>query len=234
MARALTPSSKFSVLHRSKNMFSESLIVGLIVLLLCGAACFYMYIRMLLLEKKFVVMESILVDLRVAMDSLMTEHVSHSPTPIAMTPGIPFPTPGSEDVSEAIPEETFYSSVLEQAHEAAEGQQEGQSADAVLESFQKEEITPPPVSEAPVKQDLDSMTRSELAALAESKGVRVKRSMNRAEILSTLRRTGTTQNEPLQAGAGNVSGSTGDSQQSGSSFDGVLPMDAELAEKLDE
>jgi len=211
-------------------MFSESLIVGLIVLLLCGAACFYMYIRMLLLEKKFVVMESILVDLRVAMDSLMTEHVSHSPTPIAMTPGIPFPTPDSKDVSEAIPEETFYSSVLEQAHEAAEGQ----SADAVLEAFQKEEITPPPVSEAPVKQDLDSMTRSELAALAESKGVRVKRSMNRAEILSTLRRTGTTQNEPLQAGAGNVSGSTGDSQQVGSSFDGVLPMDAELAEKLDE
>jgi len=211
-------------------MFSESLIVGLIVLLLCGAACFYMYIRMLLLEKKFIVMESILVDLRVAMDSLMTEHVSHSPTPIAMTPGIPFPTPDSKDVSEAIPEETFYSSVLEQAHEAAEGQ----SADAVLEAFQKEEITPPPVSEAPVKQDLDSMTRSELAALAESKGVRVKRSMNRAEILSTLRRTGTTQNEPLQAGAGNVSGSTGDSQQVGSSFDGVLPMDAELAEKLDE
>ena len=85
-----------------------------------------------------------------------------------------------------------------------------------------------------MKQDLDSMTRSELAALAESKGVRVKRSMNRAEILSTLRRTGTTQNEPLQAGAGNVSGSTGDSQQIGSSFDGVLPMDTELAEKLDE
>jgi hypothetical protein len=187
---------------------------------------------MTFLEKKFVIMESILVDLRVAMDSLMTEQMSQMAAPIAMTPGVPLPTPVPESSPEmeTVPEETFYSSVLEQAHEAAEGQ----SADAVLEAFQKEEITPPPVSEAPVKQDLDSMTRSELAALAESKGVRVKRSMNRAEILSTLRRTGTTQNEPLQAGAGNVSGSTGDSQQVGSSFDGVLPMDAELAEKLDE
>ena len=56
-------------------MFSESLIIGLIVLLLCGAACFYMYVRITFLEKKFVVMESILVDVRVAMDSLMMEQL---------------------------------------------------------------------------------------------------------------------------------------------------------------
>jgi hypothetical protein len=215
-------------------MFSESLIVGLIVLLLCGAACFYMYVRMTFLEKKFVVMESILVDVRVAMDSLMMEHMSQPPAPIAMTPGVAIPPPvaASSIEAEAIPEETFYSSVLEQAHEK-EGAQEGESADAVLQSFEMA-ASIPPVPDAPVKQNLDSMTRAELAALAESKGIRVKRSMNRGEVLSLLRRVDPTQNEGLQTGTENVSGSAGGSQQLGSSLDGVTPMDMEQGEQLDQ
>jgi hypothetical protein len=212
-------------------MFSESLIIGLIVLLLCGAACFYMYVRMTFLEKKFVVMESILVDVRVAMDSLMMEHMSQPPAPIATTPGVAMPPPVamSSPDAQAIPEENFYSSVLEQAHEATESQ-EGQSADAVLESF---ESTAQPTAESPVKQNLDSMTRAELATLAESKGIRVKRSMNRGEVLSLLRRVDSAQNEGLSTGAENVSGSTGGAQQIGSSLDGVTPMAMEQGEQLD-
>jgi len=218
-------------------MFSESLIVGLIVLLLCGAACFYMYVRMTFLEKKFLVMESILVDVRVAMDSLMMEHMSQPPAPIAITPGIHLPPPVNEESSEmnAIPEETFYSSVLEQAHEAAEVQ-EGQTADAVLESFEAMPAAAAAAAAAantPVKQSLDSMTRAELVTLAESKGIRVKRSMNRGEVLSLLRRMDPTQNESLATGAENVSGSAGGSQQLGSSLDGVSPMDMEQGEQLD-
>lgn len=214
-------------------MFSDSLIVGLIVLLLCATAFFYMYVRMTFLEKKFVVMESILVDLRVAMDSLMMEHMSHPPAPIATTPGVQFASPvEAASESEAIPEETFYSSVLEQAHEK-DGAQEGQTADAVLESFDAQ--GPTPVAEQPpVKANLDGMTRAELAALAESKGIRVKRSMNRGEVLSLLRRVDPTQNESLATGAENVSGSTEGSQQLGSSLDGGQPLDMDQGEQLDQ
>ena len=212
-------------------MFSESLIVGLIVLLLCGAACFYMYVRMTFLEKKFVVMESILVDVRVAMDSLMMEHMGHPPAPIARTPGIPMPPPVPP--TDAIPEEKFYSSVLEQAHEAA-SEQEGESADAVLESFgSAAAAAAPPAAEVPAKENLDSMTRAELATLAESKGIRVKRSMNRGEVLALLRRVDPAQNEGLATGAENVSGSAG-VQQLGSSLDGITPMDMEQGEQLDQ
>ena len=209
-------------------MSGDSLIVGLIVLLLCGAACFYMYVRMTFLEKKFVVMESILVDVRVAMDSLMMEHMGQQPAaPIAMTPGVPLPppVPANAPETEAVPEESFYSSVLEEAHEAA---QEGESADAVLKSFEAEQK----VEAAEPAKDLDSMTRAQLAALAESKGLHVKRSMNRGEVLGLLRRTNPTQNEGLATGAENVSGSTG--QQLGSSLDGVTPMDMEQTEQLDQ
>ena len=210
-------------------MFSESLIIGLIVLLLCGAACFYMYVRMTFLEKKFVVMESILVDLRVAMDSLMMEHMTQPAAPIAVTPGVelPPPVPVNSSEGEAIPEENFYRSVLEQAQEKEEAQ-EGQTVDAVLESF---EATASPVEPPPAK-DLDSMTRAELVTLAESKGLRVKRSMNRGEVLTLLRRVDPTQNEGLATGAENVSGSTG--QQSGSSVDGITPMDMDQGEQLDQ
>ena len=207
-------------------MFSESLLMGLMVLLLCSAALFYMYVRMTFLEKKFLVMESILVDLRVAMDSLMMEHM-HPAAPIATTPGVLSPVPVPSD-SEAVPEETFYSSVLEQAHENDASQ--GVSADSVLESF---ETAVPEAPAAPAKS-LDSMTRQELATLAESKGIRVKRSMNRGEVLSLLRSMDSTQNEGLQAGAENVSGSTGGSQQLGSSLDGSMPLDMEQGEKLDQ
>ena len=85
-----------------------------------------------------------------------------------------------------------------------------------------------------MKQNLDSMTRAELAALAESKGIRVKRSMNRGEVLSLLRRVDPTQNEGLQTGTENVSGSAGGSQQLGSSLDGLTPMDMEQGEQLDQ
>jgi len=218
-------------------MFSESLIVGLMVLLLCGAGLFYMYVRTTFLEKKFLVMESILVDVRVAMDSLMMEHTHQPAAPIAMTPGVNLAPPVGMDSSEAeaIPEENFYSSVLEQAHSKTEDDT-GPTVDAVLQSFENADAVPvPPMMEAPTgKANLDSMTRAELVSLAESKGIRVKRSMNRGEVLNLLRRMDSTQNESIPTGAENVSGSAGSSEQIGSSLDGSLPVDMEQVGGLDQ
>ena len=229
-------------------MFSESLLIGLVTLLLCGAALFYMYIRMTFLEKKFLVMESILVDVRVAMDSLMMDHMHHPAAPIAMTPGVNLPPAHSnESDSDAIPEEKFYSSILEQAHDN-DVEQESPSVESVLESF--DSTSAPPVSDrsiesvpatanavaaATTKQNLDSMTRSELVSLAETRGIRVKRSMNRGEVLSLLRSMDSTQNGPLSTaiGAENVSGSMGGAQQNGASVDGTMSMDMEQGEALD-
>jgi hypothetical protein len=221
-------------------MFSESLLMALMVLLLCGAGLFYMYVRMTFLEKKFLVMESILVDLRVAMDSLMMEHMHHPAAPIAMTPGVNLspPVPLNSSESEAVPEENFYSSVLEQAHENNEAQ-EGVSADSVLESFDSPPTDAPdapdaPTDATPAAKSLDAMTRPELVSLAETKGIRIKRSMNRGEVLSLLRSMDAAQNQGLPTGAENVSGSAGGSQQLGSSLDGSVPLDMEQGEKLDQ
>jgi hypothetical protein len=137
--------------------------------------------------------------------------------------------------AEAIPEENFYSSVLEQAHSKTEDDT-GPTVDAVLQSFENADAVPvPPMMEAPTgKANLDSMTRAELVSLAESKGIRVKRSMNRGEVLNLLRRMDSTQNESIPTGAENVSGSAGSSEQIGSSLDGSLPVDMEQVGGLDQ
>ena len=217
-------------------MTSESLIVGLVVLLLCGAVSFYVYVRVMFLEKKVTVMESILVDVRVALDSIMMEHSAHHALPISHTPGAQLSAPAPLDPSEAenIPEEKFYSSVLEQAHDkqeggdgngsGAEGVAEGLTAEAALKSFDEAEAASPPVA-APVGPNLDSMTRQELATLAEKNGLRVKRNMNRAEVLTLLRRSNPAQNDLTSTGTENVSGSTGTPGQTASSLDGSTTVD---------
>jgi hypothetical protein len=210
-------------------MLSESLIIGLVVLLLCGAVSFYMYVRLVFLEKKVVVMESILVDVRVALDSIMMEHSAHhQPVPISHTPGAQLSAPAPLDASEAeaIPEENFYSSVLEQAHENEQVPEEGVTAEAALKSFEETEKAEPAASaSAPAGPNLDSMTRQELATLAEKKGLRVKRNMNRSEVLNLLRRSNPAQNDQSSTGTENVSGSAGAANQAAASLDGSASVD---------
>lgn len=197
-------------------MQTEALVTGLFVLIICGALSFYLYVRLAYTEKKLTVMESILVDLKVAFDSLVSEHVHRnapSPTPITQTPGVELSTPvplepsESENMATAVPEEQFYSSVLEQAHENVAESTVGEQA---------------PTDANP---NFDTMSRADLAALAEKKGLRVKKSMSRETILNLLRRSDKSPNEPLTTGAENVPGSNGNAFQLGASLDGSLPAD---------
>ena len=209
-------------------MLSDAVIIGLVILLLCSAMCFYMYVRIMFLEKKVTVMESILVDVRVALDSVMMEPVNQPPLPLTHTPGttISAPAPLDPSESEAIPEENFYSSVLEQAHDKDAEVAGEESVEKVLESFGDLSGTPTAVAlEATVGPNFDSMTRKELIAIAEKRGLRVKASMNRADVLALLRRSTPTQNDLVPTGAENVSGSTGNTLQPDASFDGSAPVD---------
>lgn len=181
----------------------DSLIVGLIVLLICGAAFFYLYMRISFYERKGSMMESVIVDLKMAIDSLLVngQGGGGAPVPISPPPEVPEPPvelsgpiPLDSSESEPIPDENFYSSVLEQAHD--ETAPETQEA------------------EAETQPDLDTLTKSDLATLAENRGLRVKKSMNRNEILGLLRRSTPFQNTNPTAGAENVS-------ESASTLDGA-------------
>ena len=208
-------------------MATESIVSGLIVLLLCGSLSFYLYVRHSFLEKKVAIMESILVDARVAIDSSMMDNTVHpAHIPIAHTPGVHVSPPVAMDASEAeeIPEEKFYSSVLEQAHENAASQDlSGADAPPPLQEEQPVVAALPPATELP--PNLASMSRNDLAELAIKRGLRVKKSLKHAEILALLRRSVSTQNATSTTGTGNVSEPTGTVFQGGASLDGTVPMD---------
>jgi len=207
-------------------MLSESLIIGLVVLLLCGAVSFYIYARMMYTEKKLTVMESILVDMRVALDSIMSERPGHpSAIPIAHTPGgeVPGPPeqPESADVATDLSgspapggesEEKFYSAVLDQAHDVT----------AEVTGTTMEESTAATV--APVT--FEKMSRAELVAYAEKNGFRVKKSMSRGEIESMLRRAAAAQNATPSTGTENVSGSMEGPSENGAPLSGDATVDS--------
>lgn len=177
----------------------DALIVGLVVLVVCGAAFFYLYMRISFYERKGSMMESVIVDLKMAIDSLMSSgfrggaSIPVSPTPEEAPVQLSGPVPLESSESEPIPEESFYSSVLEQAHEEADI-----SEDAT-------ETVGPEVPDA--NTEFETMTKNDLLAEAEKRGLRARKNMNRTDLLTLLRRSVPLPNTGMTAGAENVSGS---------------------------
>lgn len=180
----------------------DALLVGLVVLLICGAAIFYLYMRISFYERKGSMMETVIVDLRMAIDSLM--HSVHSvPTPISPPP--PQMDLNEETVplesteSESIPEDKFYSSVLDLAHEDATVEESGVTLDKLIE--------PGATNEGVSDPELDALNKTDLLALAEKRGLRAKKSSSRNDLLTLLRRSSPLPNSEMTAGVENGSGS---------------------------
>jgi hypothetical protein len=176
----------------------DALIIGLIVLFICAAACFYLYMRISFIERKGGMMESVIVDLKMAIDSLMNSGMGggHAPIPISPQPKVQLsaPAPLDPNESEPIPEESFYSSVLDQAHEEATVPAEapvGISLEKAMEGL----------TEAAGEPELDGMTKNDLLALAEKRGLRAKKSSSREQLLTLLRRSAPLQNSDNTPGA---------------------------------
>ena len=195
----------------------DALIIGLIVLLICSSACFYLYMRLTFAERKVAMMESLVLDLKMMMDQILTS--GSGPAPISHA------EPPMDVESEPVPEDKFYSSVLEQAHEETlEGgsPQEGVSLDKVMKNLSEAE---PVVSPTAEEDKLDDLTKADLLALAEKRGLRAKKTSNREQLLSLLRRATPLQNSGVTTGAENVGGSTGSGFQDGASLDGSVNVD---------
>ena len=205
--------------------------MGLVVLLVTAAACFYLYMRISFIERKGSMMESVIVDLRVAIDTLMNSGAGGGGSPIPISPppqpqrvelSAPVALEASE--SENIPEEGFYSSVLEQAHEEAVTEEApGISLEKAMEGMVAAAAPEP-------EPELDSMAKIDLVALAEKRGLRVKKSSSREQVLALLRRSSPLQNSGSSAGAENVPGAAANGA---ASLDGSVNVDLGQGASLD-
>jgi len=205
---------------------NDALIVGAVLIILVGALGFYLLSRLAYVEKKMGLMEAVLIDIKMALESIEQEQ-EHLPPPV---PQAPLPAsavmgaPGSMESSVAKVEvdDKFYNSVLDQVHEegaalpstastastasaaSATSATSAASAASVI-SLDEEESS---VS-TKVGPNYDAMTRNELVTLAEQRGLRVPKRLGRGEVITLLRKSDSSSNDGSTTGTDNASGPAG-------------------------
>lgn len=157
---------------------SESATIGILLLLIFGAVSFYLYSRINYTEKRMGLMENMLLDIKMGLESMNKGEPEFVPEPV----GAPRPMESSE--AEALPEEeNYYQSVLQQAGEQEQVQVQEQvpvHEDQGQEQVQEERAT--------VSVNYESMTKDDLIALAEKRGVKVGKRPGRKDLIAALKK----------------------------------------------
>lgn len=144
---------------------SESATIGVLLLLIFGAVSFYLYSRINYTEKRMSLMENMLLDIKVGLQTMNKEEAEFIPEPVGA------PTPMETAEAETLPEEeNYYQSVLQQAQTEATS------------------VPEPVVPQQPVTINYESMTKDELIALAEKRGVKLSKRPGRKDLIAALRK----------------------------------------------
>jgi hypothetical protein len=181
---------------------SSAVVVGVLLLIIVGATTFYLYSRIVYSERKISLMENILLDIKMAMEM---EREVHNGSDDNHTHAKELVEPKFENVTKDDTE--YYNSVLENA------------------AIEAEELKPTPAAEVAPTSDVpvvtgsanfDELTRDELVAIAEKKGLRVTKRATKQQIISLVRdadkntsglpETGT--DGPVGGNAGSVEGAS--------------------------
>lgn len=151
---------------------SESATIGVLLLLIFGAVSFYLYSRINYTEKRMSLMENMLLDIKVGLQMTTKEEAEFIPEPVGA------PTPMETEEAEVLPEEeTYYQSVLQQAQTETDAPEPA--------------VAPEPAAvqqQASVTVNYESMTKDELIALAEKRGVKMGKRPGRKDLIAALRK----------------------------------------------
>jgi len=161
------------------NLLSESLTMGLLLGLIFGSLCFYIYSRVAYVERRIGLMENILLDIKMSQDNTpmhvlpkVPQHITFQQVSAYQKEEMP-ETPIQDTTSD----EEVYTSVLEEAHNV---NTEENTSISVQTSVQT------PV-EAVI--NYDTMTKDELLEVAKEKGLRVGNRPGREKLLQLLRKS---------------------------------------------
>ena len=221
--------------------------IALILAILFGGVCFYIYSRMMYSEKRIGLLEGILMDIKMTMESV--GNTMRAPMP--MTP--PFedmhvPPNLEKVVGDPMQEENFYSELLKEVTD----ENVSKALPEVTESSLDSQLgSAPPDASASAsgpsllseKQDqdfsasslqppspYDIMSRQDLLSVLEKRGIRVAKRAGRGEMISVLRNADEIANRSTQVGTENGSGNT--SETSSSSMDEPPSLSANPVEQV--
>lgn len=159
---------------------SESLTIGIILTLVFGAVFYYLYSRQIQSEKRVSLLENILLDLKVAMESSLVkreelvEEVRLAPPP---SPTIPIAHEEEYIMSAAAAEVDMATTIVSEMNE----------------------VTETPVT-ATMRDQYDNMTNKDLKETAKSRKIKGYTSMTRAELQEALRRSETDAGATVEEG----------------------------------
>jgi hypothetical protein len=144
----------------------ETVVIGVITLLIVAASTFYLYSRLVYSERKISLMENLLLDIKMAME--MEREVQHDTNDDDSSNII-------EPVFETVEKDDteYYTNVLTNTT----------TTDKVEASSPSEELATEEVA-ADVKYE--SLSREDLVALAEKKGLRVQKRLNKQQIINLV------------------------------------------------
>jgi hypothetical protein len=201
---------------------SETLIVGVLFVLLLAAVTFYFHSRMLYSERKIGLLENVLLDIKINME-MMSEHGNDH---------LPGAVPSSNKVvaSNEKDEMAFYNSILEEVKTDASRPvlPDGPTG---LEGPQEHLDVATATADAPAPSpqvNYDDMSREELVVLVEKRGLRATKRMSKQNIAALLRESDKNTYGASQSGNevnGPAGASNGIPSVEGSSLGAPLDMD---------
>jgi hypothetical protein len=207
------PSPKVSELKRKMALLSESIAVGVLLMLIFGSAVIYLYSRITYTEKRLSMMESLLVDIK-----MMIESTEQGPPVLPVASVHAYQPPAFDTKVEAEAEapqpedESVYADVLQHAPTDVSGE--------------APPVTSPVEATAKLGPNYDAMTRTELVALVEQRGGRTTKRTGRGELINMLRTQDASKNEAAVSGdavaepvGGDLSVDTGSGTTNGSELE---------------
>jgi hypothetical protein len=160
---------------------SESATIAILLLLIFGAVSFYLYSRVNYTEKRMSLMENMLLDIKMGLDSMNKEETEYTPEPIGG------PRPMETEEAELLPEEEkYYKQVMESAQEEEVTVPTLASASASASASVSASVSAS--SSAPPTVNYESMTKDDLIALAEKRGLKLGKRPGRKDLIAALRK----------------------------------------------
>jgi hypothetical protein len=184
------------------SFLSESLTVALFLFLIFGTVFFYLYSRMSYTEKRLSLMENMLLDIKMSMDTMGRDEPEYVPEPVGA------PSPMSSNEGEFLPSETngdenLYKNILNEMQVVEEEEEAPVSEkEEVAEPVKEMNVAPMSVAAPSMKvsPNYEAMIKNELVALCEKRNLKVSGAKKRADLIAALRKYDEQQNKSEVSG----------------------------------
>ena len=175
------------------NGLTDSLTIGIVLMLVFGSVCFYLYSRLVQSEKRVALMENILLDLKMSAEAGFMGHMQHSSegedNEVNHVEAVSSPSPlEQEDVDSS--DEEFYKSVLEQATpSSSSSSSEVKELKEVKEVKEVKDLKEGKEVTGKLNTSYESMTVKELKAVVKQRGLTATSGAGRKELMDVLKKS---------------------------------------------